>query len=135
MKNSLIIIIFLILALIASLSLVFRSTIFIGKATGSAASVALENSYLFASPLQAKADGKELIRVTAFLLDGRGLGVAGKEVKLSSERTLTIADVQTTTDDAGKAVFDLSSPVAGKYEITAVTEGKSLPQKVKISFY
>ncbi len=130
------IIVFLILALLASLTMVFRTTVFFGRATTSNSSpIALENSYLFASPLQAKADGKELIRVTVFILDGRGLGVPGKEVSLNLPSTVNSIPTQPTTDDTGKAIFDLSSASAGKFEIQAHTEGKSLPQKVRIVFY
>jgi hypothetical protein len=135
-NKSLILIVFLILTLLASLTLVFRTTIFLGKATGSNTSgIALENSYLFASPLQAKADSKEQIRVTVFLLDGRGLGVPNKTVSLKLPQTITSSPTQPVTDDAGRAIFDISSPIANKFDITAVTDGQSLPQKVKVTFY
>lgn len=131
-----IIIVFLILALLASLTMVFRTTVFFGRATTSNSSpIALENSYLFASPLQAKSDGKELIRVTVFILDGRGVGVAGKTVNLNLPSTINSIPVQPTTDDTGKAIFDLSSSTTGKFEIQAHAEGKSLPQKVRVVFY
>jgi hypothetical protein len=51
---------FLSIALIAALFLVVRTTTTYQRAAGSSSgSTVLENSYLFASPLQAKADGKE----------------------------------------------------------------------------
>jgi hypothetical protein len=135
-NKSIIVIFFLILVLLASLTLIFRITIFYGKATTvNQSPVVLENSYLFASPLQAKADGQEQIRITVFLLDGRGLGVVGQPVTLLVPQTVTVDHSPATTDDTGKVTFDLSSPVASQINIQAQTNGKTLPQKVHIVFY
>jgi hypothetical protein len=135
-NKSIILIFFLILALIATLTLIFRITVFYGKATTvNQSSVVLENSYLFASPLQAKADGQEQIRITVFLLDGRGLGVAGQPVTLQIPQTVTINNPINYTDDTGKITFDLSTPIAAQITIQAQTNGHTLPQKVKITFY
>ena len=135
-KKSIVLIFFLILVLIATLTLIFRITIFYGKATNvNQSPVALENSYLFASPLQAKADSSELIRITVFLLDGRGLGVPGQTVTIRLPQTITVNNPNPVTDDTGKITFDLSSPVASQINVQAQTNGKSLPQTVKIVFY
>ena len=134
MKKIILLISFLLVVLLATLSLVFKTTVFSGKATGSS-SVAYGNSYLFSSPLQAKADGKELIRVTVFLLDGRGLGVANQPVELEASPRVDIGTVQAVTDDSGKAVFDLSSTAPIRSVISAANNGKVLPQTVKITFY
>lgn len=133
---STIITVFLFFALLASLFLIYRTTVFFGKATTvNTAPVTLDNSYLFASPLQAKADNAEMIRITVFLLDGRGLGVANIPVKLTVPSIIKTKDINATTDDSGKAIFDLSSPLAGSYPISAKVGDKDLPQKVKIMFY
>ncbi|MFA5532367.1 MAG: Ig-like domain-containing protein [Candidatus Shapirobacteria bacterium] len=136
-KKYLLIIIILSLALIASVFLVVRVTSTYNKAatTSSKNPIVLENSYLFASPLQAKADGKEQIRLTVFLLDGRGLGVANQSVTIDIPQTISINNSQEITDENGKAIFDLSSPVAQTISITAKSNGLSLPQKVKLIFY
>jgi len=135
-NKSIIISIFLGLSLLASIFLVLRTTIFIGKATSNSSSpIALENSYLFASPLQAKADSKEKIRITVFLLDGRGLGVSNKLVVLQTPQTINLTPIQDTTDDTGKAVFDLSSSQVSLTEISAMVNNQKLPQKVKVNFY
>jgi len=135
-KKSLILLIFLLLALASTLGLVARITIFSGKATSSNTSpIALQNSYLFASPLQAKADSKEKLRITVFILDGRGIGIANKTVSLSLPQTISISDVQPITDDSGKAVFDLSTPVAQKTEVMAKIDNQAIPQKVRVVFY
>ena len=135
MRGSLYIIFFLIIALGASLALVFRSTIFINRAAGSTSSVAYSNSYLFSSPLQARSDGKELIRITVYLLDGRGLGVANQTVSLHTSPTVDISSIQTTTDDTGKAVFDLSSTSPAKVTVSASHNNQTVPQTVKVTFY
>lgn len=134
--RSLLLIVILLLGLIAAIFLSSRTTIFLGKAAYTNTSpITLENSYLFVSPLQAKADGKELIRVTVFLLDGRGLGVANQTVDLIRPQTLTILDTQPQSDDTGKAVFDVSSITPGRFEISARTGNKNIPQKARVVFY
>lgn len=135
-KKYLVIIIFLSLALIASLYLVLRTTVFIKKAnTTSSSPVALENSYLFVSPLQAKADGKEKMRLTVFILDGRGMGIANQTISLSVSSKINIIDVQSQTDESGKAVFDLTSENSGQYNVSAKSNNTVIPQQVKVVFY
>lgn len=97
--------------------------------------VSLENSYIFASPVRALAGG-DLIRVTFFILDSNGLGVADKSVNLSSGQTsLIIKQVQPVTDDTGKAFFDISSSTVGTYILESSVEGVVMPQKVKVVFH
>ncbi|MDD4027165.1 MAG: Ig-like domain-containing protein [Candidatus Shapirobacteria bacterium] len=135
-KKYLIIIIFLSLALIASVFLVVRTTTLYKKAAvGNQTNVALENSYLFASPLQAKADNQEKIRLTVFILDGRGLGVPNQIVDISTSSKVSILEIQKITDDTGKAVFDLSSNAAGRFDVTVKTKSGTIPQQVKVVFY
>jgi hypothetical protein len=127
---------FLSLALIASLFLVVRTTtIYNRAATSSANPIILENSYLFASPLQAKADGQEQIRLTVFLLDGRGLGVANQTVSLNLPSTITITNQQNISDESGKTTFDIVSSTPQTISVTATTNKLQLPQKVKLIFY
>ncbi|MFA5828540.1 MAG: invasin domain 3-containing protein [Candidatus Shapirobacteria bacterium] len=134
--KSLLTIAILLLALIAVTYLVVRPAIYSGRATGlnSTSPITLENSYLFASPLQAKADGKEKIRITVFLLDGRGMGVGNQEVELTKPPAINLTDIQATSDDMGKSVFDLTSSTPGKYEIVAKVNSKEISQKVKVTF-
>lgn len=136
------IIAFLSLSLIASLYLVGRTTIFQKRASSSSYSYVLENSYLFASPLQAKAgsittpsEQREQIRLTVFLLDGRGLGVANQVVSLQLPSNTTITKQQEITDSTGKAVFDITSSTAQTFYVTATVGNSKLPQKVKVVFY
>jgi len=135
-KKYLFIIAFLSLALIASLYLVARTTIFVKKAAvGNQSTVVLENSYIFTSPLQAKADGKEKMRLTIFILDGRGIGVANQEITIQTSSKITILEIQSLTDETGKAVFDLTSETSGQFNVSAVTPSGTVPQQVKVLFY
>ena len=132
--------IFIILILFAALAgtvfLTLQITVFGSKATASPSSpIALSNSYLFASPLQAKADNQEKIRITVFVLDGRGLGLPNKTITIIKPALMNLTEVQPTTDDTGKAVFDLTSPQSGQFTLEAKTDFGVLPQKVKVTFY
>lgn len=138
MKNKylIVIIIFLLIALIASLSLVLQSTTINKKATSQNQSIiALENSYLFVSPLQVKADAKEKMRLTIFILDGRGMGISNQLVSISTSSKIAVNSIQNHTDISGKAVFDLSSATAGQFKVTAQAGNVTLPQEVKVVFY
>lgn len=97
-------------------------------------SISLDNSYLFASPLKA-AVGVEKVRVTAYILDGQGMGISGKEVTLgNSDSTLHFSPVSPTTDSYGRATFDVTGDQAGLFTIEASVDGQKLTQKVTISF-
>ena len=101
------------------------------QATGN---VELTNSYMFASPLTAKADDLERIRMTVFVLDSQGRGVTGKEIILGNQDFLKIESIQGKTDETGKAVFDITSNKVGLFIIEASIDNKALPQKVSIIF-
>ena len=96
--------------------------------------VSISNSYVFASPIRAKASG-DLIRITIFLLDDEGNGIFDKKVNLKvGEGNIEIKEVQSLTDETGKAVFDITSDTVGLYTIEAFTNELVLPQKVKVTF-
>lgn len=97
-------------------------------------SVSYDNSYLFASPLKASVGG-ERIRVTAYILDGQGMGVPGKEVVLGNgTSTFHIYPINQVTDSVGRATFDVASDQAGMFAIEASVGGKKLNQTVSLSF-
>lgn len=124
---------FLLLALIVGLILVQRKVFFFPRAV-EVGKISLENSYVFASPLTAKAGGGERIRVTVFILDTEGRGVYGKPVFLGQDERLEIVPVQAVTDNLGRAIFDISATAPADYFIEAGVESKVLPQRVKVSF-
>ncbi len=98
------------------------------------------NSYVFASPITAKADGQQKIQVNVFLLDKEGHGVAEQPLGVNvrpiagAVGTPQVRQVQPTTNKNGQAVFELTSTFAGQFEITANAGGADLPQKVSVVF-
>lgn len=125
----------LLLILALSVYAVRVRTSFTGSASGIDLSqeVSLANSYVFASPLRARSGG-QLVRINVFILDNQGKGVPGRLVKLVENPTLLIQTIQATTDDVGKAVFDVSSVEPGNYVIEASVDGRVIPQRVNITF-
>ncbi|WKZ25536.1 MAG: hypothetical protein QY322_04110 [bacterium] len=97
-------------------------------------SVSIVNSYVFASPVRAKASG-DLIRVTTFALDDNGSGLYDKRVELKSDNSgLAIKEIQSLTDETGKALFDLSSDIIGTYTVDVYVDGVKLPQSLRVVF-
>lgn len=133
-KPTLFLTLLLLSTLTIPLGLVANQTIFSSRASGSG-QVVFENSYLFVSPLQAKADGTEKIRLTVFLLDSRGMGVPGETVTLKLPSEVTSPFSQPVTDDLGKAVFDLTSTRPGSYSASALNRQRELSQKARLIFY
>lgn len=130
-------IILLLISLILTVFFVRQRTTFFGRAFSSletTGDVALENSYLFISPLSAQSGGKEKIRLTVFLLDNQGRGVASQAVFLGQNEKLEITVVQGVTDNLGRALFDIAAFAPGDYYLEAKTNNQILPQRVKANF-
>jgi len=132
--------IFLILFLLILVSFSFffglyEVRFFKSRASVFQASFSVDNSYLFVSPLRAKANGQEKIRITVFVLNNQGLGVLGKELFLSPNPDLSVDIIQAQTDNFGKAVFDVTSTKPGEYYLEVSVDGQKLPQKAHLSFY
>ena len=134
---ALIVLLLLLFSLGAGVFLVSQRTTFFGRAyfPQVGGEVSLDNSYVFASPLAAKADGKERIRVTIFILDNQGRGIQGKSVWLGQNEQLEIEAVQAVTDSLGRAIFDLVASKAADYLIEAKVDNQVLPQRAKVSFH
>ena len=124
------------LLILIVLVLIYRPLIFLNRASGSSSSTPLTaNSYLFASPVAAKADGQQSIRITIFILDGQGLGVSNQTVTLSLPAPLSQKPVQPQTDQYGKAIFDLTSTTADKFKVSASINSGQIPQSLNLVFY
>jgi len=133
----LLLIILLLFSLALTVFFIRQRTTFFGRAFSSVESsgdVVLENSYLFISPLSAQSGGKEKIRLTAFLLDNQGRGVANQAVFLGQNEKLEITIVQGVTDNLGRAYFDIAAFSPGDYYLEAKTNNQILPQRVKLNF-
>lgn len=135
-KKSLLILLFLFLALLVATIIFFLTQkVRFFERLVSSSPLSLENSYLFASPLVAKADGEEKITISAFVLSDKGLGIAQKKVILYSAPILQAKPVRELTDPRGLAVFEVSSLTAGQYNLWAVVEsGGQIKQQVNVQF-
>ena len=134
---AIIVLVIILLSLWLTVFFISQRTSFLGRASSpslSSGEVALDNSYIFASPLSAKADGKEKIRITVFILDSQGRGVYGQPVFLGEDERLNIKEVQAITDNIGRAMFDVSSFTVTDYFVEASVNNQVLPQRVKVSF-
>lgn len=127
--------VFLFLAAIGiGVNFIQQQTAYEGRAKEVIRDYSLENSYVFVSPLTARAGGQEKIRVTVFLLTSQGLGVPNKFVSLSAPAEVKIAIVKSATNDQGQATFDLISLTPGRFSIGALVDGKALPKTVFVNF-
>ena len=106
-----------------------------GRASITRESFSIDNSYLFVTPLRARANSQEKIRATIFILNNQGLGVMGKKVFLAQDSSLTIETIQGLTDGYGKAYFDISSSKAGEFFLEVIVNDTPLKQKTHLSFY
>lgn len=131
-----IIISFLVTILFLLLYFIKNRTYITPKASSlnSASQISFTNSYIFASPVRAKANG-DLIRITIFVLDDQGRGIFGKKVTLgNNNESIIVNNLQSLTDEVGKATFDVSSSATGVFFIEALVDDELLPQKVKVTF-
>jgi len=137
MKNLLfpIIIFVLILIIFSAFFWLYEAKYFVGRASVSQQSFSVDNSYLFITPLRARANNGEKIRLTVFVLNSQGLGVMGKNVLPSSDQYLSLEAVQASTDNFGKAIFDISASKIGEYYFEVKVDNTILPQKAHLSFY
>ncbi len=135
-KNLIFLILFLSILLVFTFYFgLYEARFYIGRASITQQSFSIDNSYLFVTPLRAKANGIEKIRINVFILNNQGLGVMGKEVFLGVNPQLKTEIIQGVTDNYGKAVFDVSSATPGEYYLEVKVDGKILPQKAHLSFY
>jgi len=130
-----VLVVFLALFLVSSYLWLYEARYFVGRASGVRTSFSIDNSYLFVSPLRAKADGQEKVRITVFVLNNQGLGVPGRKVFVSRDANLIIETPQSLTDDLGKAFFDVAASKSGEYYLQVTVDDASLKQKAHLSFY
>lgn len=107
---------------------------FTTKADISQATFSIDNSYIFSTPSQARANGQEKIRLTVFILNNQGLGVLGKKIFIGTNPSLNIEAIQGLTDNYGKAYFDISSIKSGEYFLEIKADDTALSQKAHLIF-
>lgn len=98
------------------------------------------NSYVFASPLNARTGGDN-VRITVFALDDKGKGIPNKSVVIDCKTPancqgsgVKISGTQTQTDTLGRALYDISSSAVGSFEMQATVDGTPISQTVTVSF-
>ena len=121
------------MALILTLFLMRSRIVFFGRAT-TPGQLSLENSYVFASPLVAKADGNEKITISIFILSDQGLGIVSKQVNLYSAPQLNATTVRGETDSRGLALFEVSSSKSGQFKLWATVAEGQVQQTVNVTF-
>lgn len=131
----------LIAAFYLARNVVPRILVYFTRASNAPGNYSLANSYVFGSPLLAQANGKDKIRVTAFLLDAKGRGVPGRQVAINlqakdgSQTGLPqVVSVQPNSDDFGRTIFEVSSSTPGQFIVTATIDGLEFPQAVTLTF-
>lgn len=77
----------------------------------------------------ARADGEDKCVVDVFVIDTQGKGIKGKTVQMKG-----LGALSATTDDAGKAVFELKTDEIGQYDLTASVNGLTVAKMVKVIF-
>ena len=131
--------VFLLIAVWIFVNLSAGRTTFFGRAATSGVADT-NNSYVFASPVSARINGDK-IRVTTFVLDGQGKGVAGQSVivdcvesALCQNGGVVISPVQQQTDNLGQSIWEIAAAGVGKYVIRATVGSSVIPQTVTIDF-
>jgi hypothetical protein len=136
MKKSLIFFIILLLIIVSFIGVfgLYEVKFFTGRADISRASFSIDNSYIFSTPSQARANGQEKIRLTIFVLNNQGLGVLGKKIFIGTDSALNIETIQGLTDSYGKAYFDISASKSGDYFLEIKADDTALNQKAHLVF-
>jgi len=136
MKKSIIFFIILLLVMIGFIGIfgLYEIKFFTGRASVSQASFSIDNSYIFSTPSQARANGQEKIRLTIFILNNQGLGVMGKKIFIGTDPALNIEAIQGLTDGYGKAYFDISSTKPAEYFLEIKADDTVLKSKAHIIF-
>ncbi len=122
------------LLLLLSISANVRFIVGSRATSNSTSLVSQENSYLFVSPLKARADGKDRIRLSVIVLDAQGKGVNNQDLVVTTKPSIQYEGVQAKTDLYGRAVFDLYTTSVGSYEITASVAGRTIGEPVTVQF-
>jgi len=136
MKRSIMFFVILLLVIVGFVGAfgLYEVKFFTSRADVSKASFSIDNSYIFSTPSQARANGQEKIRLTVFILNNQGLGVLGKKIFIGTDPSLNIEAIQGLTDSYGKAYFDISATKAGEYFLEIKADDTALKTKADLLF-
>lgn len=113
----------------------YQATYYSNQARATLSAISIDNSFTSTNPLKALANTKERIRLTIYVLNDQGLGASNSKTTLSADKNLIIEDVQSITDQYGKAIFDISTNTQGIFSIDVYVDGKLLKNKATVNFY
>ncbi|VVA44587.1 conserved hypothetical protein [Candidatus Roizmanbacteria bacterium] len=136
MKRSIVFFIILLLVIVGFIGAfgLYEVKFFTSRADISQATFSIDNSYIFSTPSQARANGQEKIRLTVFILNNQGLGVLGKKIFIGTDPSLNIETIQGLTDNYGKAYFDISAVRAGEYFLEIKADDTALKTRAHLVF-
>lgn len=95
--------------------------------------VSMADSMVIGEKLLARADGTEACVVNVFVLNSDLQGVVNKQITVSSTGGVIPESIK-TTDENGKASFEVVSSSPGQFEVTAMVEGVPLERGVTVTF-
>lgn len=113
----------------------YQATYYSNRAQATPSAISIDNSFTSTNPFKALANTKERIRLTIYVLNDQGLGASNSKTTLSADKNLIIEDVQSITDQYGKAIFDISTNTRGVFSIDVYVDGKLLKNKATVNFY
>ncbi len=96
--------------------------------------VSPDSSLIFAWPLSTTTNATTPVQINVFVRNANNVPLQNKKVGLTT--TLgTVKEVNATTDQAGKATFNLQSATQGIAEVTATVDNQiQLKQKISVKF-
>lgn len=112
--------------LIGSGYLIYEEQEFILQSRATVQEISSDNSLAVTTPTCVIADGEEISRLSVYCLDSRGLGKPDIRVSVaptSGAQNLQIKAIQGTTDQSGKATFDITSSTEGLFDLTIECDG------------
>jgi len=93
----------------------------------------VQQSLIFAWPLELEANGTAETEVTVFIRNTDNKALAEQPVTIVSS-VGTVKESQMSTDSEGKALFHVSSDTVGVAQIKAFVDNKKLLRKITVQF-
>ena len=122
---------FLLFAAITYISLTNQKLPFLTRAAEK--NVDINKCLMLTSKLEAVANGQDLVILSVFVRNDKGVALDNKAVIISTNHG-TLNRTQTVSDTIGKAEFQLLATTPGLAEISVLIEGQTLPKPLSIRF-
>jgi hypothetical protein len=95
--------------------------------------LSLSKSLMIAGSLEAKTNSQAGVEITIFARNDAGISLPNKSVKVTADFG-SFNNSEATTDNYGKAVFNLNSQFPGMATVKATIDSQTLPYELKIKF-